>query len=108
MTLTFKVFRGGKTGSRLFCKVALAKEPNIKEVKTQPHEFFKIREQCKHNHLCFVLIQYSLGSNLEPGEAGNAEEREGGCAMHPWKQESSASKTNSTSWPSADNTESTG
>lgn len=41
MTLTFKVVRGGKIGSRLFCKVALAREPNIKEIKTQTHEFLK-------------------------------------------------------------------
>lgn len=41
MTLIFKVFRGGKIGSRLFCKVALTKEPNIKEIKTEPHEFLK-------------------------------------------------------------------
>lgn len=57
MTLTYKVFRGGKTGSRLFCKVALAKEPNIKEIKTQPHEFLKYESNA--NIIICVLFSYN-------------------------------------------------
>lgn len=64
----FQSFQRGKIGSRLFCMFVSTKELNTKEIKTRPHEFLKYKNN-ENNHFCFVLIQYSLGTNIEPDKA---------------------------------------
>lgn len=101
-TVIFKVFRAARLGLDYFvCMFVSTKEHNTKEIKTQPHEFLKYKNN-KNNPFCFVLIQYSLGTNIKPDKAWNPEEKEGGCVMDPRRQRSFASKTNSVIGPFAD------